>query len=237
MPSGVSDSSVTSLARPQAVVYLHGFASSPASTKAAYFAECLRLHGVPFVAPDLNLPDFRTLTMTRMLTQAKACLEPVAPAVVVGSSLGGALAILIAARMPALVDRLILLAPAVMIARPGHHLLPQAELDEWRQEGVRRFFHYAAGEERLLNYDFYLDTLEYDPCDATFSQPTLIFQGVRDETVDAHAVEAFARERENVRLKLLDDDHQLASSLPAIWADVEDFLFGKSERIRGESRE
>lgn len=40
------------------VVYLHGFASSPASTKAAFFAERLRSHGIEVRCPDLVVdPD------------------------------------------------------------------------------------------------------------------------------------------------------------------------------------
>ena len=51
------------------VVYLHGFASSRYSTKAAYFADRLREHGVDLRCPDFNEPDFRTMTLTRMLEQ------------------------------------------------------------------------------------------------------------------------------------------------------------------------
>jgi predicted esterase YcpF (UPF0227 family) len=51
------------------IFYLHGFASSPGSTKIRYFSERLREHGVTLVCPDFNEPDFKTLTMTRMLDQ------------------------------------------------------------------------------------------------------------------------------------------------------------------------
>ena len=57
-----------------------------------------------------------------------------------------------------------------------------------------------------------------------FSQRILIFQGLRDQSVDYRAVEQFARTRPNVTLSLLDDDHQLAASLPRLWRDVEAFL-------------
>jgi hypothetical protein len=59
---------------------------------------------------------------------------------------------------------------------------------------------------------------------ASFTQPTLIFQGLHDTSVDPRTVELFARDRRNVTLSLLDDDHQLLASLPRIWADVEAFL-------------
>jgi hypothetical protein len=52
------------------VVYLHGFASSPPSGKAQWFARALAAHGITMACPDLNLPEFETLTVTRMIGQA-----------------------------------------------------------------------------------------------------------------------------------------------------------------------
>ena len=82
----------------------------------------------------------------------------------------------------------------------------------------------AYNEERLLDFGFYEDTVRYDAFEASVSQPTLIFQGVRDRSVDHRTVEQFARTRPNVTLSLLDDDHQLVASLPRIWNDLEAFL-------------
>src|ERR1044072_1257723 len=67
------------------VVYLHGFASSAGSSKATYLAERLRACGVDFQAPDLNLPDFTTLTVTRMLEQTGVLIDRVSgPITLVG---------------------------------------------------------------------------------------------------------------------------------------------------------
>jgi len=208
------------------VFYLHGFASSAKSTKAAYFAERLHQRGIALRCPDFNEPDFTTLTMTRMLDQLGGQLsdKDAAPSTLIGSSLGGALAVLAAARWPDRVDRLVLLAPAVMIAKPGHHLLPPEKMDEWNRRGTLPFFHYAYGEERPLEYSFHLDTQRHDPLAASFTQPTLIFQGLRDQSVDHVAVEAFAQSRPNVTLSLLEDDHQLIASLPVIWDGVARWL-------------
>jgi pimeloyl-ACP methyl ester carboxylesterase len=145
------------------------------------------------------------------------------PVMLIGSSLGGTLAILAAARMP-WVDRVVLLAPAVMFAKAGHHLLPPDRIETWRREGAMSFFHYGYGEQRPLSFQFYEDSLQYDPFEAQFAQPTLIFQGRRDASVDAATVERFASGRPNVTLSLLDDDHSLVTSLPRIWHDLEPFL-------------
>jgi uncharacterized protein len=208
------------------VFYLHGFASSSKSTKARYFADRLCEHGVTLHCPDFNEPDFGTLTISRMLDQLGSALDSAGdpPAVLIGSSLGGALAVLAAAHLTAQVGRLLLLAPAVMFAKPGHHLLPPERIEEWRRRGSLPFFHYADNTERELGYEFYEDSLRYDPFDASFPQPTLIFQGRHDASVDARMVEDFARNRANVTLSLLDDDHQLIASLPVIWKGVAPFL-------------
>jgi pimeloyl-ACP methyl ester carboxylesterase len=218
LPPGLSVVSVN-------IFYLHGFASSPGSTKVGYFTERLRDHGVELRCPDLNQPAFRTMTMTRMieqLTSEMARLE--GPVTLIGSSLGGTLAILVASMQPARVDRVILLAPAVMFAKPGHHLLPPERVDEWRRQGALPFFHYADGAERLLDYGFYQDSLQYDAFGADLRPPTLVFQGLHDASVDCRTVEAFARSRPNVRLSMLNDDHQLIQSLPKIWESVAPFL-------------
>lgn len=208
------------------VFYLHGFASSAQSTKGSYLAQRLAEHGVALRCPDFNEPDFATLTITRMLGALEQELRAIAPdrAALIGSSLGGSLAILAAERWPARIDRLVLLAPAVLFAKPGHHLLPPERVDEWHRRGALPFFHYGYGEERLLNVTFYDDSLQYDPFAAKFSQPALIFQGTRDESVDPANVEQFARARPNVDLSLLDDDHQLVASLPQIWTGMQPFL-------------
>lgn len=212
---------------PARVFYLHGFASSARSTKAGYFEQRFAGLQVPFRCPDFNEPDFRSLTMTRMLRQLETELGDglsSAPATLIGSSLGGTLAILAAAGFPDRVDRVVLLAPAVMFAKPGHHLLPPERIEEWRRTGVLRFFHYAYGEERPLDYAFYEDSLRHDAFDAMFAQPTMVFQGVRDASVDYRSVERFAQARANVTLSLLDDDHQLTASLPRIWDGIAHFL-------------
>jgi uncharacterized protein len=216
---------VSEMTRAAHVFYLHGFASSAQSTKAGYFAERLAPLGIALHCPDFNEPDFATLTMTRMIGQLSEALEslPDGPVALIGSSLGGTLAVLAAARF-ARVDRLVLLAPAVMFAKPGHHLLPPERLDAWRRDGAMAFFHYGHGQTRTLNATFLDDSLQYDPMETVFSQPAIIFQGRGDASVDFRTVERFAAGRPNVQLTLVDDDHSLMASLPAIWQGVRPFL-------------
>ena len=72
------------------------------SGKAAYLGERLRASGVEFHAPDLNLPDFSTLTVTRMLEQTRALHRrpATAPVTLIGSSLGAFVAVNAAVKWP-----------------------------------------------------------------------------------------------------------------------------------------
>jgi predicted alpha/beta-hydrolase family hydrolase len=77
---------------------------------------------------------------------------------------------------------------------------------------------------RSLNYGFLEDSLQYDALTADVRQPTLVFQGIRDESVDHRVVERYGAARPNVKLTLVDDDHQLVASLPRIWNEMTAFL-------------
>jgi predicted esterase YcpF (UPF0227 family) len=123
------------------VVYLHGFASSPASSKAVRFGRELAARGVGFACPDFNEPDFETLTVTRMLAQIEAELARAArPVALVGSSLGAFVAVHAADRdRTGKVDRLVLLAPAFGFG--GNRPVSWAStIAEWRERGKLRLF-------------------------------------------------------------------------------------------------
>ena len=52
-------------------IYLHGFASSPQSGKVGFLSDRLADHGLTLRCPDLNDPDFSTLTVSRMIDQVE----------------------------------------------------------------------------------------------------------------------------------------------------------------------
>ena len=58
------------------VVYLHGFASSPQSTKARFFAEKFARAGIPFAAPALDAGDFQNLTVSAQMQIVDAAASP-----------------------------------------------------------------------------------------------------------------------------------------------------------------
>jgi pimeloyl-ACP methyl ester carboxylesterase len=217
------------------IFYLHGFASSPASTKAEFFERRLKEHGLALHCPDLNAPDFETLTITRMLTQVQQAILalPPVPTVLIGSSFGGRLAIELASRWAKrraggeggllaahAIDRLVLLAPALDFPKS----LAGEGLKQWKATGRMEVYHHGEGRPRQVHYGLYEDAVTYDPFASYLDLPILIFHGRRDASVDPVSVETFARSRPNVMLRMLDDDHQLLNSLDEIWRETAAFL-------------
>lgn len=207
-------------------LYLHGFASSPASSKATRFAGELARHGVAFACPDFNQPGFETLTVTRMLDQTRAAIAASdAPVALIGSSLGAFVAVHAAATDDTgKVDRLVLLAPALGFGGNRLRQLGEHGIAEWRRTGTLQVFHYALGETRNVGFALYEDAARYDAFDVQLAQAVLVFQGRQDASVDPRMVEQWAAARGGVDLRLLDDNHQLTVSVDLIWRECEKFF-------------
>lgn len=207
------------------MIYLHGFASSARSGKASFFAQRCRQAGIEFEAPDLNLPDFSTLTVTRMLDQTRALLERAAGSVtLIGSSLGGYVAVLAAARWPDTVKNVVLMAPALDFSDTGLSGPGGADVTDWKRAGHLNIFHFGYGRMMPIHYELYEDARRYDATNATLAMPVLVFQGRRDTAVDPGSVQAWSDARPNVELHLLDDDHQLGASLEFMWEKTYQYL-------------
>jgi pimeloyl-ACP methyl ester carboxylesterase len=195
------------------IVYLHGFASGPLSTKARFFGARFGERGVPFEVPDLAAGDFEHLTIAGQLgVVEKACRGE--RVTLIGSSMGGYLAALYAARH-AEVERVVLLAPAFCFARRW--------ADVFGGE-IRTVFHYGEGRERRLDSEGLVqDAGRYEDY-PDVRQPVLIFHGTGDTVVPAHLSETFAASHANVELRLLDSSHELGDVLDVMWTGMAEFL-------------
>jgi pimeloyl-ACP methyl ester carboxylesterase len=203
------------------IIYLHGFASSPQSNKAQFFRRKFEQHGITAAIPDLDERDFEHLTITKQLQ----VIERTAggrPVTLIGSSMGGYLAALYAARHPE-AERFVLLAPAFGFARRWPEYLGGAAVENWRDTGWRTVFHYGEGRERQLSYSLIEDAGQYEDF-PNARQPGLILQGTRDEVVPARLAVDFAGLRPNVRLVLLDSGHELTGVTSRLWAETAVFL-------------
>lgn len=204
------------------LVYLHGFASSPRSSKARYFADRAAEAGLAFVCPDLNLPDFHSLTVTRMLDQADAAIDSLeAPVGLVGSSLGAFVALHAAARRmrrgDTRIGSLVFLAPAFDLVSSLDQEFGPERMRQWEQSDRHEVFHYGDAVARDLGWGFMADARKYDAFAVDVPVPTLIFQGTHDDVVAPEAVRRWAAGRPSVTLRMVDDSHQLLDHLAVIW--------------------
>jgi len=173
--------------------------------------------------PDLNGAGFRNLTVSGMLSVVEGAAGE-GPASLMGSSLGGYLAALYAARHEK-VEKLVLLAPAFGFARRWMEELGEPAVRHWRESGERMVMNYATGAEEPIRWALMEDGLRYEDEPAVL-QPTLIFHGVQDSVVPVAASRAYARTRTTATLCEVDSDHELMSAVEEIWSGTRAFLCG-----------
>jgi alpha-beta hydrolase superfamily lysophospholipase len=172
-------------------VFVHGLGSHRRGDKALHFAERFAAIGWGFLALDLrghgeSGGSIEQLSLSRCLEDLHAALSwlPSAPAprLLIGSSMGGAVAAWYQLRHPHPGRHVALIAPSLRF--PARYTeLPAPELAEWRRAGIRRF----ASEwiDLRIGYGLVADAAQY-PYEALLSgyaAPTLILHGVQDVAV------------------------------------------------------
>ncbi len=203
------------------VLYLHGFVSSPAGGKASYFSERFSQEGIDFRAPDLNGPDFSKSTAETMIRQTQMEMAGADSVALVGSSMGGFIALRVAALNPS-VKKLILLAPAFEMGTRMEREMGQAA-DLWKQRGSHSFFHYATGREENLHYAF-LQSLQAEEAKPLRDLPVLILHGIRDTVVPWELSFRYLSTNPHAELVLLDSDHQLTDKKDVLYRHIKSFL-------------
>jgi len=203
------------------VLYLHGFASSPASRKAQLFRKRFAEAGVDLEIPYLVEGSFRNLTIAGQLQVIQRTLRG-EPAHLIGSSLGGYLAALCAARHPE-VQRLVLMAPAFGFARRWAAALGEKGLAEWREAGALDVYHYAAGGPTPLGWGLMEDALRYED-EPKVEQPALVWHGLQDDVVPVEASRSFVAHNKHALLVEAQSNHELTDVAERIAEDAVRFL-------------
>lgn len=190
-PSGPTD---------RIAVLCHGFLSTKNSTTNRALTALLNERGIAtfrfdFFGQGESQGPFEEMSVTRALGQALAALDLVAARGyrrigLIGSSFGGLVAILAAARWPAEGRRLACLAlkcPVPDFPEMLEQEFGKDGLAEWKTTGT--IPNVTGGPGRVkLRYAFYEDCVRhvaYGPAKAV-TAPTLIVQGDRDEHVPLH---------------------------------------------------
>ncbi|MEA5553117.1 YqiA/YcfP family alpha/beta fold hydrolase [Anabaena cylindrica UHCC 0172] len=202
-------------------IYLHGFASSPKSTKAQDISDRFSQIHIKLKIPDLNAGDFSHLTITRQINQVAAEFpeDDSVPVTLIGSSLGGLTSAHLGENFPQ-VKRLVLLAPAFGFLSHWLPKLGDEALQRWQQEQYLLVHHY--GEERSLplSYNFLTDAAQYQEKNFQRPIPTLILHGKQDDVIPITSSREFASSRPWVELIELDSDHALGNVPDEIWQAI-----------------
>lgn len=208
-------------------LYLHGFASSPSSTKGVQIAAHLERRGVAAERLDLRVPSFERLRLSAMIDAVKRAIGGERDrAVLMGSSLGGLTASRVAAE-DARVCALVLLAPAFRIMERWRQRLGEEGFRAWEERGWLEVDDHAEKRRSRVDFGFAVDAAEVDDRSGGWPDvrvPTLIVHGVHDEVVDIALSREFAAGKRHVRLVEVDDGHELVASIPRILREADDFL-------------
>ncbi len=251
----------------RSALLIHGFMGTPAEMRP--LAKSLRSIGYRSVGPLLpgfgeRISELPEVGRSDWLSEASSQWDAVhgngAPSVLIGFSMGGAIAIHLAHRRPP--DRLILVAPLwkLLGGDPKLRLLPLVKRfvssvkpfagADLSDPEIRRFFNEAMPDldlddpvvQQHLRTEVELPTSTLDELRqmadqsgeliADITVPTLILQGVNDQSVRASDTRELSRRMgRNVRLVELPGDHMLVSSEKETWQFVQETVI---DFVRGD---
>lgn len=205
-------------------IYLHGFASSPKSSKAQYLRDRFGSKDINLNILDLNQGDFSNLTLTRQIEQTVSAFpDAETPITLIGSSFG-ALTCAWVAQKHSQVKRLILLAPAFGFPQSWYSKLETNQIKQWQESGILSVYHYGEGKQISLKYQFLKDANSYPISELKKSLPTLIIHGVNDDVVPIKVSREYAAHHSQVKLIELNSDHGLNDSQEIIWQEIQAFM-------------
>jgi uncharacterized protein len=203
------------------ILYCHGFASGPLSSKGRAVRDRLAGRGIAVDLLDLRVPSPERLRLSHMIDVVCAATEGHERVLAIGSSLGG-LTVARAAERDRRIAATVLLAPAFRLAERWRLRMGDAEWARWQRDGSYAYDdHTTPGGKIHVDFGFIEDAARVDAGWPDLRVPTAIVQGLRDETVDPELARTFATGREDVRLIEVDDEHQLLGSLDVIHAEID----------------
>ena len=167
---------------------------------------------------------FEDGTIGRWLDDSLAAVDSLTSGklVLVGSSMGGYLASLYAARHPE-VQKLVLLAPAFGFQNRWPAMLGPEKFQAWERTGELEVFHYGDKVQRSVGWQLAEDARKWDPIPHV-TQPTLLFHGTNDLTVPIAGSEAYAATHPNVTMEAFDAGHELTEVIDEMWERTAIFL-------------
>jgi hypothetical protein len=163
-----------------AILYFHGFRSSPASAKIAELRPRLAQRAIEMITPDLNLPSFERLDFDAIVDHAVALGRRLPPRLIAGSSMGALVALAVAKHgfdVP-----LVLIAPAIGLGTRWVWNLPEID--------PIPVFHHTRNEKVPIHRAFFEQMARLRVDDEPPAVRVTAIMGRNDETVPFPLVEA-----------------------------------------------
>ncbi len=197
------------------VVFLHGYCSSKESTKALYIEDFCIKNNIPFVSFDLSSAGesegtLEDATIEKWLEDTKTVLESITQGkqkILVGSSLGGWLAMLYCLKYQQEVHSLLCLAPA-----PDFHVdilnsLTNTQKETLNKQGMVEL-EKEPGYDKGLSFSLKLLTSAKDCAilnqeKIAIKKPITILQGMKDESVNYNKSIEIINKIESEQAKLI----------------------------------
>jgi len=169
--------------------FLHGFRSHCDGGKARYLSAMAARLGYGWLRFDqrgcgISTGEFRAFTISAAVSDTRRALASLdgGPCILVGSSLGGLVAIHAALCGEPPVNGLVLIAPALRFTE--HFIRGQLDdeaIQQWRRRGYRWFPDLYEGGCYRLDYGFCADALHYGEPPRSLPCPVRVIHGRRDE--------------------------------------------------------
>jgi len=219
-----------------AAVFIHGLGSNRRGDKSLHFARRFPELGWGYLALDLrghgeSGGTMRELTLTRCLEDVAAALAwlpaGVRPSLLIGSSMGGAVAAWHRLLHPEAGTLTALIAPSFSFPRGWAAALSEQERESWRLAGTWRVRNEWLDLE--LGWILMEDAARYDPARLArdWKSPALILHGMNDAAVDWRASLKFVEECPHERLRLLllkGGDHRLTAEKDYLFEAIQDWM-------------
>lgn len=219
------------------IVFLPGFRSVHGGVKAGAVADwarahdhaCLRFDYLGHGDSDGPFEDFRVSEAVRDTAAAvAACRDGAQAVVLVGSSMGGWIALLAAHRRLLDPAGMVLIAPAVDFVSRNLSDMPLPMQERLAREGaVRVADAYAPGETYPISRDFLADALALEPGAGPMDVrcPVRILHGTADPEVPVGTSRVLVRHLKDAELTEIEGgDHRLSDHLGAVTGALAELL-------------
>ncbi len=198
-------------------LYLHGFASGPGTRKGQFFKQKLVLENKQLLIPDLSQGDFPNTTITKQVALVRHLIQTTGePVVLLGSSLGGFIAALVAEMVPQ-VKGIFLIAPGFQFYERRKQMMGENALQKWETEGQIEVYHHHLQKMMPLYSQFIDDARQYEGQQFTRQIPAMVIHGLHDEVVPYEVSLHYVQQNPKAHLVLLHADHGMVDVLPELW--------------------